>query len=234
MVIAIPGRSFLRGDVGRDELLAHTRDFEASRYLFTKDMSDWAYDVRLVEGDLEVDGPLDLFEQRLAGLVVTGSLVVRGCYSDGDDPQSGTFVLRDMEADSVITAGWLNVGGSLLVHGGLIGDYNDCSATIGGHTRARFLHTEEHWFTFGGDVQVDVVLGRARGEWPTQTVLRELPASNYPDLLLPEVFYLEGAAGKPFDRAALSEEELEDLDDLLQLDRKELIRRTGRGESIFV
>lgn len=210
-----------------------TRGFEASRHMFTKDMSSWVHDVRLVEGDLDVDGQLDLFEQELAVLVVTGRLVVRGHYGDRDDRESGTFVLGSMQADSVITAGWLNVAGSLLVRGGLIGDYNDCSATIGGQATARFLHTEEHWFSFGGDVHVDAVLGPARGEWPASTTLQELPASRYPEVLVPEVFYLDGAKGEPFDRTALSEEEIDDLDDLLLLDRRELLGRTRRGETVL-
>lgn len=223
----VPGRSFLNGEVGRDELLALTQGFEASRQLFGEHMTDGVYDVRLVEGDLEVEGPLDLFRQGLTGLVVTGSLVVHGCYEDSDDPESGTFVLGDMTADNVVSAGWLCVGGSLLVRGGLVGDYNDCSATIGGQTRAQFLHTEEHWFGFGGDVHVDLVLGRPRGEWPASTVLAKVPPSRYPHLLVPEVF------GYDIDPAELDDEEREDLDNLLRLDHRELVRRIRRGEPIL-
>src|ERR1041385_2596528 len=113
MTTAIDGRSFLRGELTRDEILAVTAQFESSRYLFQDHMSDWAYDVILVQGDLEIDGRLEMFNRKLAGLVVTGNLVVRGYYGDGDDPESGVFVLGDMAAENVVTSGWLNVAGSL-------------------------------------------------------------------------------------------------------------------------
>lgn len=118
VVIEIPGRSFRRGEVQRPELLTLTRAFEASGFLFTKNMSDW-------------------------------------------------------------------------------------------------------------------VLGHARGEWPASTTLDQLPASRYPEVLVPEVYYLDGAKGEPFDRGTLSEEEIRNLDDLLLLDRTELIARSRRGEPIL-
>jgi hypothetical protein len=233
MMTDIPGRSHLRGEVSRAELLARTIGFEASRHLFSDSMSDWAYDVRLVEGDLVVDGSLAMFERRFSALVVTGDLVVHGSYSDGDDPESGVFVLGDMRAENVFTAGWLNLAGDLIVHNGLIGDYNDCSAFIGGKTTARFLYTEEHWFTFRGAVHVETVLGEPRGNWPRSTRLKPLPPARYPNVLVPEVFYLDGARGHPFDPSSLSDEELEDLDDLLYVDDRVLRRRADQGQPIF-
>ena len=55
------------------------------------------------------DQPGPRHEIPRGGLVVTGRLVVRGCYEDTDDPECCTFVLGDMQAGSVITAGYLNL-----------------------------------------------------------------------------------------------------------------------------
>lgn len=210
------GRSVLNDEVEHDELLALTARFAAAKHLFTTDIYSWFYDTRLVEGDLTIDGPLDLFAERVAVLVVTGRLVVRGLYSDRDDPASGTFVLGDMEAADVLTAGTLNVAGSLTVHGGIVGDYNDYGAEVYGATRARFLHTEEHWFVFHGPVHVDHVLDRPRGKWPADSQLIETPPTAYRGLLVPEVF-----------RSADVE------DDELEIDHRKLMNRLSSGLPIL-
>lgn len=210
------GRSVLNGEVERDELLALTSRFEAAESMFIEDIDSWAYDTRLVEGDLIVDGPLHLFKERVAGLVVTGRLVVRGLYTDTDDPMSGTFVLGDMEAANVLTAGTLNVAGSLVVHDGLVGDYNHYGAEICGETRARFLHTEHHWFTFHGPVHIDHVLDTPRGKWPKGSKLIETPPTAYRKLIVPEVF-----------RSADCE------DDELEIDHRKLMKRLSSGSPIL-
>ncbi|MBI5549685.1 MAG: WGR domain-containing protein [Deltaproteobacteria bacterium] len=230
----VEGRSFLKGQVSREEILKLTAKFDASKSFFKAGMESWAYDVLLVEGDVVVKGPLALFKEKLAALVVTGSLVVRGQYRDGYDPETGCFVLGDMEAESVITGGWLNVAGNLSVHGGLVGDYNDCSARIKGKTAARFLHTEQHWFEFGDAVKVDYVLGRPRGKWPKKSELSGLAPSRYPDVLVPEVFCLEGQEDEPFVASALSDEEREDLDDLLMLKHGRIIERMREEKAILL
>jgi hypothetical protein len=218
------GRSFQQGEVTRAELLKLTSQFEIGRAFFTSDMDSWHYDVRLVEGDLNVPGRLDLFAEKLAALVVTGNLEVRGAYGDGDDPWSGAFVLGDMRAANVVTAGSLNVAGSLTVAGGIVGDYNDYGATIGGQTTARYLHTEHHWFDFGAAVNVEHVLGPPRGSWPTSTRLQELSAASYPDVLVPEVF-------SP-DPAELSDEER--AEGWFDLDHRQVLRRTWAGEAVLL
>ena len=220
----VAGRSFQQGEVTRAELLTLTNQFEIGREFFAPDMDGWHYDIRLVEGDLSVPGGLDLFADGLAALVVTGNLEVQGTYGDGDDPWSAAFVLGDMRAANVVTAGSLNVAGSLTVAGGIVGDYNDYGATIGGQTTARYLHTEHHWFDFGGAVRVEYVLGSPRGSWPKTTRLRELPAANYPDVLMPEVF-------SP-DPADLTDEER--AEGWFDLDHREILRRTSVGEPVLI
>jgi hypothetical protein len=218
------GRSFQQGEVTRAELLTLTTRFEIGRDFFARDMEGWHYDVRLVEGDLNVPGRLDLFAEKLAALVVTGNLEVHGTYGDGDDPWSGAFVLGSMRAANVVTAGSLNVAGSLTVAGGLVGDYNDYSATIGGQTTARYLHTEHHWFDFGAAVKVEYVLGPPRGSWPKATRLRELDVARYPDVLVPAVF-------SP-DPAELTDEER--AEGWFDLDHSEIVRRTAAGEPVLL
>jgi hypothetical protein len=118
-------------------------------------------DVLLVDGDLHVPGDLDLSDAGAYLLVVRGDLTVGGYYSDSDDPESFLLVTGDMRARDVVTAGWLEVHGDLHT-GRLIGDYNDCSALIGGDAHAELFYGEEHWFTVGGRVDAKVVIGRPR------------------------------------------------------------------------
>lgn len=63
----------------------------------------------------------------------------------------------DMRARDVITTGYLEVGGRLAT-GTLIGDYNDCTARIGGDVHARVFYGADHYFTIGGRLTVDAVL----------------------------------------------------------------------------
>jgi hypothetical protein len=118
-------------------------------------------DVLLVDGDLHVPGDLDLSDEGAYLLVVRGDLTVGGYYSDSDDPESFLLVTGHMRARDVVTAGWLEVHGDLYT-GRLIGDYNDCSALIGGDAHVELFYGEEHWFTVGGRVDASVVIGSPR------------------------------------------------------------------------
>ena len=132
------------------------------------DFDSYVTDVLLVDGDLHTPGDLDLTDERAYLLVVRGDLTVGGYYGDSDDPESFLLVTGTMHARDVVTAGWLEVHGDLHT-GRLIGDYNDCSALIGGDVHAELFYGEEHWFTVGGRVDANVVIGRPRmsGNRPT-------------------------------------------------------------------
>ncbi len=117
-------------------------------------------DVRVAEGHLHLDADLDTFDDhRLGLLIVTGDLIIRGGYFDTDHPPIMLLVLGSMTAGRVITAGWLDVLGDLTVDGPLIGDYNDCSARIGGDVRCGLFYPENHHFEVGGRLITPVAVG---------------------------------------------------------------------------
>ncbi|MBQ1105052.1 hypothetical protein ACH4MN_06970 [Streptomyces anulatus] len=124
-------------------------------------------DIWLADDDLHIPGDLDLTPERAPHLlVVLGDLAVDGVYGDSDDPESFLLVTGNMQARDVVTAGWLEVHGDLSTDR-LIGDYNDCSAYIGGDVHAQLFYGEEHHFTIGGALSAGVVIGRPRLEIAT-------------------------------------------------------------------
>jgi len=114
------------------------------------DISDFAGDVFLYEGDLHVTGDFDTMDLGVLVLVVTGDLIVSGCYGDYDDPQSHVIVKGSLHARDVWTSGFLTVLKDLDVANAVVGDYNDCDTVVGGDVRCRFFFPEEHYFTVGG------------------------------------------------------------------------------------
>lgn len=130
------------------------------------EIEDYTGDVWFVDGDLHIPGDLDLTDESVYLLVVLGDLVVDGAYGDSDDPESFLLVTGNMRARDVVTGGWLEVHGDLSTDR-LIGDYNDCSAYIGGDVHARLFYGEEHHFTIGGALIANAVIGLPRLEIAT-------------------------------------------------------------------
>jgi hypothetical protein len=161
--------------------------------------ADSVTDVLFADGDLHVPGDLDLTDERAYLLVVHGDLTVGGCYCDSDDPESFLLVTGDMRARDVVTAGWLEVHGDLHT-GRLIGDYNDCSALIGGNVHAELFYGEEHWFTVGGRVDASAVVGRPRmsGDHPAGLDLDDVRLLEYFDRDLLAVHEDTDQDGRPF------------------------------------
>jgi hypothetical protein len=80
-----------------------------------------------------------------------------------DRAAGGTRPLPDIEGlGSVLDA--VRAGG---VPDRLIGDYNDCSAYIGGDVRTGLFYGEEHHFTIGGALSANAVIGQPRLEIAT-------------------------------------------------------------------
>ncbi|MDK0524402.1 hypothetical protein [Streptomyces sp. ML-6] len=121
-------------------------------------IDDYTTDIWFVDGDLHVPGDLDLAQERVHLLVVLGDLVVDGAYGDSGYPESFVLVTGNMRARDIVTAGWLEVHGDLSTDR-LIGDGNDCSASIGGDVHARLFCGENHHFTMGGALIADAVIG---------------------------------------------------------------------------
>lgn len=154
------GRSLLAGETSLPEIRELTKRFSDARRLFGDDMMDGCeYDVQVVDGDLSVAGSLATWEHDLVGLVVTGSLSVKGTFADTGDPASGVFVYGDMTAARVVTTGSLGVGGSLVATEAVVGFYNDYGASIVGDLRAPLFCPENHFFSIGGDLLVEAVVG---------------------------------------------------------------------------
>ncbi|WP_405178598.1 hypothetical protein OG225_31840 [Nocardia sp. NBC_01377] len=159
-------RSFKADQVSREEILAAIEGFreEYKAEQITgalDDIESYTLDILFVAGDLHIRGDLDLFTEGAFLLIVLGDLRVDGAYTDQDDPETYLLVTGDMHARDVVTAGWLEVHGDLRV-GRLIGDYNDCSAYIGGDISAGLFYGEEHFFTIEGELDADVVVGSPR------------------------------------------------------------------------
>lgn len=165
------GRSYKKSQVSRaDVITAISRfrvDYKIKHVTAALDeIEDYTGDILLVDEDLHVPGDLDLAQERAYLLVVLGDLVVDGVYGDSDDPESFLLVTGNMRARDVVTAGWLEVHGDLSTDR-LIGDYNDCSAYVGGDVHARLFYGEEHHFTIGGALSANAVIGRPRLEIAT-------------------------------------------------------------------
>lgn len=114
------------------------------------------------DGDLVVDGPFSVATAGALVLVVRGDLVVRGSYSDSDDPQTITLVERDLRAAGIVTAGFLEVRGDVRCDGPMLGDYNDCNCLVHGSVHCDLFYPEEHFFEVRGDLCAKVALGNVK------------------------------------------------------------------------
>ncbi len=163
--VPIDIRSLKAGNVSEDEIRAIAsrfhEDHKTRAVLDALKPDSDSGDVCVATGDLHITGDLNLFDRDIFALFVDGSLTVDGLYADCDHPASYLLVTGDMRARDVITGGWLEVHGDLTT-GNLIGNYNDCSAFIGGDVRAELFYGEEHFFTIRGAVHADVVIGAPR------------------------------------------------------------------------
>ncbi|MER5989335.1 hypothetical protein [Streptomyces sp. NPDC001787] len=159
-------RSYKKNQVSRAEVitaigLSHN-DYMIKHVTAALDeFEGYTADIGFVDGDLHIPGGLDLTDESVYLLVVLGDLVVDGAYGDDDYPESFLLVTGNMRARDIVTGGWLEVHGDLSTDR-LIGDYNDCSAHIGGDVHARLFYGEEHHFTIGGALIANAVIGRPR------------------------------------------------------------------------
>ncbi|WP_326769402.1 hypothetical protein OG978_36905 [Streptomyces sp. NBC_01591] len=162
-------RSYKKNQVSQAEVITaigrFRSDYKIKRVTAALDEID-EYDIWFVDGDLHIPGDLDLTHEHVWLLVVLGDLVVDGTYGDSDDPELFSLVTGNMRARDIVTAGWLEVHGDLRTDR-LIGDYNDCSAYIGGDVHAQLFYGENHHFTIGGALIANAVIGEPRLEIAT-------------------------------------------------------------------
>lgn len=106
-----------------------------------------------IDGDCVVVGDLDTDEHEIAVLVVRGSLTVGGYFRDhSDDGPTVTVVLGDLRAKNVVTAGLLEVKGSMVVREAVVGDYNDGGVLIHGGLQADLFMPMEIGYAIRGEV----------------------------------------------------------------------------------
>ncbi|MFH9202030.1 hypothetical protein ACH4KO_10070 [Streptomyces anulatus] len=171
-------RSYKKNQVSRAEVITAIGrfhdDYKIKHVTAALDESeDYTGDVWFVDGDLHIPGDLDLTDESVYLLVVLGDLVVDGAYGDSDDPESFLLVTGNMRARDVVTGGWTEVHGELRADR-LIGDYNDCSAYIGGDVHAQLFYGEEHHFTIGGALIANAVIGEPRLEIATRPAVIDI------------------------------------------------------------
>jgi len=154
------GRSLVAGQTSQAELVKLTKGMYWAKYFAEKiwPIRGWG-DVVVVDGDLEIEGDLDLWDRKLVSLVVCGSLRVSGLYCETDDPTMGVFVRGDLTAARIDTIGGLCVDGTLTAREVLIGRHNDYSAIVGGDVVTPVFVPEQHLFQIGGTLRADLVLG---------------------------------------------------------------------------
>lgn len=208
------GRSLLAEETTVDEIRTLTKAFTVAKHYIHDEMTGYAYDSVVVDGDLTIDGDLDTFAHGICRLVVTGNLTVAGTYGDYDDPETAVFVLGDFEARNAITNGALCVAGDVTVREAFIGYYNDHSAEIHGAVTTTLFAPENHHFSIDGKLHATYVVGHNteyRVSPRHKQAASPTPPSRWPELLVPEVLSIGGAP--------------EDTD----LRHRELMTRVARG-----
>lgn len=116
-------------------------------------------DLVVHDGDLTLDQLQTGKRPFLGLLIVRGDLIVEGLYRDCLDPESTVIVTGDLRAERLISEGFLEVHGSVLVEREALWRDNDGCAEIFGDLRAAFLFTKYHAVKVHGRVLAPLVLG---------------------------------------------------------------------------
>lgn len=217
-------RSVKRGTLSTDEIaalasLGKRKHTPAMLKAIARDVPNWYTDAFVCDGDLRLD-QFNSGLQKVALLVVKGDLIVDGHYQDSDDPECLVIVTGTLKAKSLITAGWLEVHGDLVVDDALVGDYNDCSAEVFGDARARFFYPEEHFFKVHGSLHATHNFGsKHRVEASNPMKFVDMCDEQALSILDNALFFVERDGDEVIDLG------LEDFG--------ELKRRVREGESIY-
>ena len=111
--------------------------------------------------DLVMPGDLDTAKRRLALLVVRGDLTVDGCFADSLNPESVVIVTGNLRARRLVSTGYLEVHGDVIVEEEAVFFGNESCAAIGGDLRAAFVLSQQHTLDLGGRVHAPLVIGDA-------------------------------------------------------------------------
>ncbi len=158
------------------------------------------YDGRFVrhEGTLKLSA-FDTDDEELTFLHVTGDLIIDGLYRDASD-DGPTMIVVDgsLRCKNAIVAGFLAVGGDLVVQEAIYGDYNDGGALVMGDLRTKlFLPL---------DIGFDV-----RGQLEATEHIKGLRPQQAPKILDPRFFEVDEGSVTLFSGASDDQALLEDL-----------------------
>ena len=123
---------------------------------------DLAVDLAVHDGDLRLAELRTGTEPFLGLLVVLGNLVVEGLFQDCLDPESTVVVTGDLRAERLVSEGFVEVHGSVIVEKEALWLDNDGCAEIMGDLHAGFLYTKYHSVKVHGRVLSPLVLGDDR------------------------------------------------------------------------
>jgi hypothetical protein len=111
------------------------------------------------DGDLVVPELCTGREPFVSLLVVRGNLTVAGLYEDCLDPESTVVVTGDLRAERLVSEGFIEVHGSVLVEREALWLDNDACAEIFGDLRAGFLYTKSHAVKVHGRLAAPFIVG---------------------------------------------------------------------------
>lgn len=152
-------------------------------------------DVLFHDGDLRIDGDLrtGVEPRRIGMLVVHGDLIVGGLLEDSLDPESLIVVTGDLRAGNLITEGWLEVQGDVVIDGCVLFEDNECSAHVLGDLTAGLIFTKYHHVEVGGRVIAPLIAGdHRRIESPHDFAFVDDTHPSLVPLLVPQVLSIDG------------------------------------------
>jgi hypothetical protein len=121
-------------------------------------------DILFHKGKLTVAGDFSTAKLKpaIGVLLVDGDLVVEGRFEDSLDPESLVIVAGSLRAHDLISEGFLEVHGDLVVDESAVFLDNDGCAHVHGDLSARFLYTMYHSVKVNGRVQAKLATGDAK------------------------------------------------------------------------
>jgi len=170
MTLPPAARRFSKGDLSAEELRKIVRSTAkgtfaaasvrkaAERLIAQAENDDVASDLIVHDGDLTLPS-LDTGMEPFIGLLVVKGDLVEGLFRDSLDPESTVIVTGHLRADRLISSGFLEVHGSVVVEREALWRDNDGCAEISGDLQAGFLFTKYHAVKVGGRVIAPLVLG---------------------------------------------------------------------------
>lgn len=148
-------------------------------------LNSWGDEIRLLDGDVVVDGDLELDE--VPDIWVRGDLKVKGsvCNIEGD---YGPFLVveGDLQAKNLIGGGSeIQILGNARITNTIYGHYNHGILEIGGDVTAKAVICDDHHLDIGGSVAAITVASGG-------TMQGDFDSDDFERVMVPEVLAPEG------------------------------------------